>query len=294
MNGDGVHEGVWTSTTDDDEVWAAPVDLPPPLADPAPPLLNTHELTWDAFEGLVLAIVRALDGACDVRRYGKLGQAQHGLDVVGFFTERQPSVYQAKRWEAFGAADLERAVELYAAGRRPFDADRMVVAVASEVRDTQTMERLAELRAKYSNIDIELWDRQAISDRLRNQSHIVSTFFGAATAAAFCTVAPVLTVAAPPASIAADAILRGPVAHLGLADDLRRAEDWVDNAARRGGGCARPCCGAPRGFRLCTSRHVRSRAAGEGVTRGWPPRGRGVDQDYSRLGTVGRRRHFQG
>jgi hypothetical protein len=228
MNGDGVDEGVWTSITDDDEVWAAPVDLPPPLADPAPPLLNTHELTWDAFEGLVLAIVRALDGAYDVRRYGKLGQAQHGLDVVGFFTERQPSVYQAKRWEAFGAADLERAVELYAAGRRPFDADRMVVAVASEVRDTQTIERLAELRATYSNIDLELWDRQAISDRLRNQSHIVSTFFGAATAAAFCTVAPVLTVAAPPASIAADAILRGPVAHLGLADDLRRAEDWVE------------------------------------------------------------------
>jgi hypothetical protein len=192
-------------------------------------LLNTHEMDWESFERLVLAMARRLDGGYDVRQYGRPGQAQHGLDVVAFFAERKPSVYQAKRWQAFGAGDLEEAVDRYTEGRRPFDADRIVIAVATEARDTQTIEKLAELREKHKGMEIELWDRQAISDRLRNQTNIVSTFFGPATAAAFCTTTPPqpLIGPAPQASIAADAILRGPVAHLGLTDDLRRAEEAV-------------------------------------------------------------------
>jgi hypothetical protein len=96
---------------------AAPTELPPTLADPPPPLLNTHEMGWEPFERLVLHMARTLDGAHGVRRYGRPGQAQHGLDVVGFFADRAPSVYQAKEWQVFGAADLEKAVELYAGGR---------------------------------------------------------------------------------------------------------------------------------------------------------------------------------
>lgn len=219
----------WTPIPDDDVVWSAPTQLPPPLADLAPPLLNTHEMDWDPFEGLVLAMARTLDGAYDVRRFGKLGQAQDGLDVVAFFAERKPSVYQAKRWQAFGAGDLEQAVDRYTGGRRPLDADRLVIAAASEARDTQTIEKLAELRKQHKGMEIELWDRRDISDRLRNQPRIVSTFFGPATAAAFCTTTPLQPPigTAAEASIAADAILRGPVAHLGLTDDLRRAEEAV-------------------------------------------------------------------
>jgi hypothetical protein len=219
------NETAWTKIPDDDEVWAAPTKLPPPLADPAPSLLNTHEMGWDAFEGLVLAIARDLDGTYDVRRYGRRGQAQHGLDVVGFFVERAPSVYQAKDWQAFSAKDLQVAVELYTGGRQPFGARRFVVAVGSEAQATAIVEKLAELRTKHADMEIELWDRQAISDRLRNQPHLVTRFFGPATAAAFCSTGQPAT--APPTSIAADAILRGPVAHLGLSDQLARAEEAV-------------------------------------------------------------------
>lgn len=183
-------EDDWTTIPDDDVVWSGPTRLPPPLADPALPVLNTHEMDWESFECLVLAMARSLDGGYDVRRYGRLGQAQHGLDVVAFFAERKPSVYQAKRWQAFGAGDLEEAVDRYTDGRRPFGADRIVIAVATEARDTQTIERLAELREKHKGMEIELWDRRAISDSLRNQANIVSTFFGPATAAAFCTTTP--------------------------------------------------------------------------------------------------------
>ncbi len=227
-------EADWTKISDDDELWAAPTKLPPPLADPTTALLNTHEMDPDAFESFVLGMARNLDGAYDVRRYGRPGQAQHGLDVVAFFAGRAPSVYQAKRWQTFGAADLQKAVELYTGGRRPFGARRIVIAVASEARNTATVERLATLRAKHTGTEIELWDRGWISDRLHDQSRLVTRFFGSATAAAFCgTAAPA---PAPPISIAPDAILRGPVAYLGLADELSRAEEALtgrpDEAAR--------------------------------------------------------------
>jgi hypothetical protein len=218
-------EADWTSIGDDDDLWIPPVDLPPPLASPAPFLLNVHEMDWPAFECLVMGMARRLDGASDARRYGKPGQAQHGLDVVAFFAERSPSVYQAKRWEAFGADDLSAAVKRYAGGRRPFAADRLVVAVSSEARDTETIEKLGQLRIDHPDLIIELWDRAEISERLRNQPQLVSTFFGPATAAAFCVSGP--SSGPGPAvstSIEADAILRGPIAHLGLVDDVRRAE----------------------------------------------------------------------
>ncbi len=220
-------EAAWTRIADEDEAWAAPTELPPPLADEAPALLNTHEMGWVPFERLVLAMARGLDGGYDARRYGRPGQAQHGLDAVAFFAVRSPSVYEAKHWQAFGASDLENAVERYAGGRRPFGADRIVIAVASEVRDTAAIEKLAELRKKHPDIQIELWDRQEISDRLRNQPRLVTTHFGAATAAAFCAIGPPPAAPAPGTSISADAVLRGPIAHLGLVDELRRAEDAV-------------------------------------------------------------------
>jgi hypothetical protein len=56
-------EANWTAIQDDDEIWGPPKEFPPPLLDPRPPLLNTHEMGWDPFERLVLAMARSLDGA---------------------------------------------------------------------------------------------------------------------------------------------------------------------------------------------------------------------------------------
>lgn len=229
-------EADWERIADNDEVWAPPTHLPPSLANPAPALLNTHEMEWKTFERLVLAMARQLDGAYDARRYGREGQAQHGLDVVAFFHHRKPSVYQAKRREAFRPSDLEEAVDRYAKGRRPFDADRVVVAVGREARETEVLNKLAALREKYSDMTIDLWDRQSISEQLRDKPEIVATFFGRATAAAFCPNGPLPATPIAAASVAADAILRGPVAHLGLAEDLRHAQVMVENKPEEAAG----------------------------------------------------------
>ncbi len=216
-------EAKWLPVAEDDDINAPPVSTAPPLTDPAPALLNTHEVDWDTFERLVLRMARALDGAYDVRRYGKSGQGQHGIDLVGFFTDKRPSVYQSKRWTKFRASDLQAAVKRYTTGRRPFDAERIVVAIASEARDTAIIEKLCTLRAANPLVKIEIWDRAEISERLRDQPRIVAIFFGTATAERFCGVA---ASASPPAvgPVSTDAILRGPIAHLGLTDALRAAE----------------------------------------------------------------------
>ena len=105
----------------------------------------------------------------------------------------------------------------------PFNADRIVVAVSCVARDTAIIETLHELQERDASLGVDLWDRQEVSDRLRNQPGIVEIFFGGATAASFCgTAVPQAPVA--PHSIAADAILRGPIAHLGLGPDLQTAE----------------------------------------------------------------------
>jgi hypothetical protein len=184
-------------------------------------------MEWDSFERLVLCMARLLDGANDVRRYGVSGQAQNGVDVVGFFGDKTPTVYQARRWRRFGAADLDVAVTEYATGPRPFNAGRIVVAVASEARKTSVITKLAELRETHSEIEIELWDRGYISEQLRDKPDVVTTFFGPATAQSFCS-AGRREAARSGGPVSADAILRGPIAHLGLQSELARAESAVN------------------------------------------------------------------
>jgi hypothetical protein len=125
-------EGVWTRITPDHELMALPSELPPELIHPAPDLLNTHELRWEAFEKLIYRMARD-EGALNTHLYGDRGQAQHGIDIVAFPREGRPTVYQAKRQQEFLAGDLNEAVERYATDRH-LDAQRIVVAVACAER----------------------------------------------------------------------------------------------------------------------------------------------------------------
>ena len=207
-------------------------EIPPPSATAPPAIqspteLNTNEMGWENFEKLLLHLSREHDGAYEARRYGLRGQGQFGIDVVGFFRERRPTVYQAKAWRTFKAPDLEAAVKRYTADRRPFDAGRIVVAVRSDVSDTKSLEKLAELRKTHAPLEIELWDRQELSAILSNHHGIVRRFWSRSFADSFCGVAVIGTPDADANSITADAVLRGPIASLQLTEDVRRAEQLL-------------------------------------------------------------------
>jgi len=79
------------------------------------------------------------DRRIDLLMVGSLIESHHEKHA----SNRAPSVYQAKRWQEFGAADLDAAIGFYVGGKRPFGAGRIVVAVASEARDTKIVDKLA-------------------------------------------------------------------------------------------------------------------------------------------------------
>jgi len=179
-----------------DEVWeelnpghplvGPPPDLAPPLQITAPLLLNADQLSWESLEHLIVALAREVEGAVRARLYGRRGQKQHGIDVVGYFANGSLTLYQAKRWRRFTADNLTEAVREYVDGKRPFAADRFVVVTTAYIGDTAVEERLQQLQLEYYPLDIDLWGCQQLSDQLARQPEVVTRFFGRATAEIFC------------------------------------------------------------------------------------------------------------
>ncbi|MFJ4031507.1 hypothetical protein [Streptomyces griseoluteus] len=209
----------------DHELLAVPSTTARPLTVSAPFLLNTGDLQWESVEHLVAWLARRVEGWEETWLYGERGQNQHGIDVVGV-TGRNAAVFQAKRLKEFTEHDLERAVGRYARGKRPFGARRLVVVTTHDAIRTEISEKLFELRDAYPDLQIELWNRKHLSDLLRPHPDIVTAFFGAATTQLFCPApqTPALSPAEANEGPNAQALLRGPAAHLGLDRDLTAAD----------------------------------------------------------------------
>ena len=125
---------------------------------------------WEDFERLIVALARDVDDLVELRRYGTSGQAQHGIDVIGFTRrERQPQAYQGKNVSKFDESDLTAAVSKFTEGRRPFGAKRLVLAVAAPVNGTRTLERLDEAITANPDLVIEVWDAFRINELLRTR-----------------------------------------------------------------------------------------------------------------------------
>ncbi|MFE0457928.1 restriction endonuclease [Kitasatospora sp. NPDC058965] len=183
----GIDDEIWEELAPGHRLVGPPPDLPPPLQVTAPLLLNADQLSWESLEHLIVALAREVDGATRARLYGRRGQKQHGIDVVGYFADDSLTAYQAKRWKNFAADDLTDAVREYADGKRPFAADRFVVVTTAYIGDTAVEQRLRQLQVEYHPLDIDLWGCQQLSERLFRQPELVARFFGRATAEIFCS-----------------------------------------------------------------------------------------------------------
>lgn len=174
-------------------------------------LLPTHEMEWPDFERLLLRVAREVRGLRAVSLFGNSGQAQDGLDVVSINSSGDHEGVQGKKYQRFTVGDLDAAVAKFVDGTLPFIVRHLAVGVSCEAHERTIVERLMALNKEHADVAVELWDRQRLSEMLRNRPDIVIEFFGASTAESFCAPHDVLPipVPGPDAVSTADAVALG-------------------------------------------------------------------------------------
>lgn len=240
--GDGVGDDVrvsaaarWDAPRLDDRYLDRPSALYPAPVAGALDLLPLNEMTWEDFERLMWRIVAEVEGLREARVYGDRGQAQHGIDIVGFAIDRTAEAVQCKDYKRFTKAALDRAVKKFRDDPPPFPVTRLVIAVACTASDTAVVEAEGSIRAAFHPITFELWDQRQISERLRNQPLIVTRFFGSETARRFCHPYAYRPIEMPDADAVAmrEALARGPERYTGAAPLLEQGQELEDSDPAR-------------------------------------------------------------
>lgn len=194
--------------------------------------LPAGELSPEVFERLVLEYVWLVEAARDVHVYGRRGQKQYGLDIVGEDRERQRFVYQVRRLQEITPDAIRGAVVDYAGPPRTggelgtarrFDATRFVLATAASIHDeTALVDEIFALKNEYQDdLDIEVVGIEHLSVKLRDAAGIVAAFFGQGWAREFCGVEPPES---PTGQATGFGLLEGPLAEQRLEDLAAHAE----------------------------------------------------------------------
>jgi hypothetical protein len=226
--------------TQDDELSAIPVDDPlrrgvgrvvEPPVDPQLELLPTNLMDWEDFERLLLDLGRHELGLRSLSYFGKRGQAQKGLDVVGVNAYGKSEGIQSKRKQEFTVSDLDKAVEKFTQSTVPFSIVRLVIGVSARVDDRDVVERKLVLNEQHHPMEIDIWDQSRISEMLRDKPEIVIKYFGRQAAQSFCHphVFAAVEVAGPDAVATADAVLLGPLATAEAEGLLAKAKGLADD-----------------------------------------------------------------
>jgi phosphoglycolate phosphatase-like HAD superfamily hydrolase len=200
--------------------------LSPPVASPSE--LPSHELPPPMFERLAAEVAYRVDGLSRIRIYGRSGQDQGGLDLIGW-DATGITVYQVRRIEGLSPTALRKAVEDFAkptvkkTGKpkaRRFDAQRFVLVTGCAVHDRHVDDELVKLKAEYQgDLEIDLYDNTELSMKLRDRGPLVYGVFGPDWARAYCGYQPPTEHATPHGR----AYLADPVNILGYTELLAQA-----------------------------------------------------------------------
>ncbi|MDN2495931.1 hypothetical protein FHY52_04355 [Nocardia nova] len=212
---------------------------PPPT--PTPTTLPFGIMDPLVFERLVAEVAQSVFRLDDVQAYGRHGQYQAGLDIVGWKSDKQ-IVYQIRRIDELKPESLESAVRDYAnptrrvkgkvtAIDRPFPNARQFVLVTGCMNsDTAVTDKLNELKDEFENdFDIHLIDARSLSSTLRLSGPIVAGYFGPHWAKEFCDYSP------PPRPGIGDGagLLEDPVTVIGERENYDQANALKADSPRR-------------------------------------------------------------
>ena len=211
----------WRELDEDDPMRSSPSQPTEPLALNSMTTLPFSSMPWEDFESLLATILRDVEALRGfVRLYGRPGQAQHGLDVLGREVDGLHVAIQCKRQQAFSVSDLHAAVEKFNSTTRPYEVARFVVATSASTRDTRIDDALTKVTSRFEPKTFELWGAEELTEKLRDQPGIVLRYFGGAAATKLCGDFQLAGLVAPSPEAAAvrDALGRTPEAVTGAGD----------------------------------------------------------------------------
>ena len=142
--------------------------------------LPCDQLSWQAFERLVFRLARENSDVVYCARYGRSGQAQHGIDVYARLTGGGHICWQARNRTDVGTSDIEKAVDDFLKGNWAASAKRFVFCVRASLADTALQDTIEAQAARLleEGIVFEGVDGIQLSEKLRSHPEIVDDFFG--------------------------------------------------------------------------------------------------------------------
>lgn len=161
---------------------------------------KTLELPFDRmqaehFERLLLAVATHRDGFRTGFTYGRVGEADHGMDVLGQAHDGTWRAWQAKRYTTFGPADLRQAVTDYLRDGNPHKGrvTRLTIGVAckvsARVRD-ELVKLVQEQAVRAGNgersLQLEVLDEDDLVPLLQTLPDVVGAYFGEQVASQVC------------------------------------------------------------------------------------------------------------
>lgn len=243
-------DGGYLAVPDADDLWSPPSGTVP-APEPLLAALPLHMLAWEDFERLLVQLAREVDGLDDVRRYGKSGQEQHGIDVVGFTAgDRIALTYQGKDVERFGQYELRKAAEKFIEGKRPFGSRALRICTTKLMDLTQAQELLNSFEREHPDLSLKVWDAEVLNEFLRKRPLLVERFFGKPAADRFCpggTRSGSPAGDSPPAELSISLVMRGPLKDLGLTQVVDQADGLVDDRPAEAAGLYAEAAASLRG-----------------------------------------------
>ncbi len=165
-----------------------------------PQSLPIGELEWEDFERLCLrlleldsepvhvSVANATTITPVVRRFGRRGQAQDGIDVYARDplklgepppTRRYVSL-QARRIKSVTRPELNRSVNDFLTGRWSGSSRKFIYATSSSTASTELTDAIEEITADLvqDSIEFVVWDQEEISSLLKDHPRLIDDFFG--------------------------------------------------------------------------------------------------------------------
>ncbi len=147
------------------------------------------DLTWENYERLCLRYIRLQGYVEFCQQYGVKGQDQEGIDFYARLSQpNRYAVYQCKRIRSLEPSDITNAVTTFLDGGWS-DSSQLFVLCTSQSTDDTKFKNVIETqtrRLKQKGIELEILDRDRLSEELKSQAELVDDFFGRPWVEAFC------------------------------------------------------------------------------------------------------------